>query len=50
MERVAIFVDAGYLFAQGSTCLTGSKKNRSDLKLNETAAIAELTAVAKSKI
>lgn len=49
ISRVAIFVDAGYLFAQGSTCLTGAGKKRTDLKLNETAAIAELTSVAKSR-
>lgn len=45
----AIFVDAGYLFAQGSTALTGSKKPRYTLKLNETAAVAELVAVANNK-
>ncbi len=28
MNRVAVFVDAGYLFAQGSTLLTGAKKPR----------------------
>jgi hypothetical protein len=33
---VAVFVDAGYLFAQGSTALTGSKKPRRDVNLNET--------------
>ncbi|MFN4283917.1 MAG: NYN domain-containing protein [Alphaproteobacteria bacterium] len=49
MGCVAIFVDAGYLFAQGSTALTSAKKPRADLKLNETAVIAELTAVAHSK-
>lgn len=49
MGRVAIFVDAGYLFAQGSIALTGTKRTRTDLKLNETAAIAELTAVGQAK-
>jgi uncharacterized LabA/DUF88 family protein len=49
MTCVAVFVDAGYLFAQGSTALTGSKKSRSELKLNETAVVAELTAVARTK-
>ncbi len=34
MKRVAVFVDAGYLFAQGSTALTGSKKPRTTLKLD----------------
>ena len=49
MVCVAVFVDAGYLFAQGSTALTGSKKPRADLKLNETAVVAELTSLANSK-
>jgi uncharacterized LabA/DUF88 family protein len=46
MTRVAVFVDAGYLFAQGSTALAGSKQKRSLLEINETAAVAELAAVA----
>lgn len=49
MTRIAVFVDAGYLFAQGSTALTGSKQPRSLLVINETAAIAELSAVAASR-
>ena len=49
MSRVAIFVDAGYLFAQGSACLTGEKRQRSQIKLNETAVLAELMAVATAK-
>jgi uncharacterized LabA/DUF88 family protein len=49
MHRTAIFVDAGYLFAQGSTALTSAKKPRSDLQLNGTAAIAELGAVVLAK-
>jgi hypothetical protein len=32
MAVVAVFVDAGYLFAQGSTVLTGSKKPRTDVR------------------
>ncbi len=46
MSSVAIFVDAGYLFAQGSAAISGSGKSRQLLKLNETAAIAELARVA----
>jgi uncharacterized LabA/DUF88 family protein len=49
MARIAIFVDAGYLFAQGSTALTGSKKRRTQLTLNETAAVAELISIAAEK-
>ena len=42
MDRVAIFVDAGYLFAAGSTALTGSKKSRQQLVLKKSATIAKL--------
>jgi uncharacterized LabA/DUF88 family protein len=49
MSRVAIFVDAGYLFAQGSVALVGQKQRRSDVKFNVTAAISELTATAQAK-
>jgi len=49
MTRVAVFVDAGYLFAQGSTALSGSKQSRHLLQINETAAVAELVAVAASR-
>jgi hypothetical protein len=49
MSVVAVFVDAGYLFAQGSTALSGSKKPRTDVKLNETAVMAELTSAAQVK-
>lgn len=48
MTRVAVFVDAGYLFAQGSTCLTGSTKSRKDLRLNESEALAALKHVAST--
>lgn len=49
MTRVAVFVDAGYLFAQGSTALAGSKQARSLLKINETAAVAELSGVVTAR-
>ena len=49
MSRAAIFVDAGYLFAQGSTALTGSKKKRTDTRLDKDAVVAELLAVAKEQ-
>ena len=49
MPSVAVFVDAGYLFAQGSAALTGAKKVRADLTLNETAVLAELRAIAMAK-
>lgn len=34
MDRVAVFVDAGYLFAQGSALLAGQKLPRSQVALN----------------
>jgi len=49
MTCVAVFVDAGYLFAQGATALTGSKKGRQELKLNETAVVSELSSIAVIK-
>lgn len=49
VKRAAVFVDAGYLFAQGSVALTGSKKARSLLELNERLAIAALKALVDQK-
>ncbi len=49
MACVAVFVDAGYLFAQGATSISGSNAPRSQLKLNATAAVAELKRVALEK-
>jgi uncharacterized LabA/DUF88 family protein len=43
MSRVAVFVDAGYLFAQGSLALTGATQHRSYVKIDVPHAIAELT-------
>jgi len=34
MDRVAVFVDAGYLYAGGSTSISGSSKKRSELNLD----------------
>jgi uncharacterized LabA/DUF88 family protein len=49
MSSVGVFVDAGYLFAQGSAALTGSQKPRTSLLLNETAVAAELSSLAHEK-
>jgi uncharacterized LabA/DUF88 family protein len=49
MKRTAICVDAGYLFAQGSTALTGSVKPRNTLAINAPAVLTELKAVATAK-
>lgn len=42
MDRVAVFVDAGYLFAQGALELFGEKLKRSDMVLDHAAASAKL--------
>jgi hypothetical protein len=49
MKRHAIFVDAGYVFAQGSVSLSGSKTPRSQLKLDANEIIAQLTTLALAK-
>jgi uncharacterized LabA/DUF88 family protein len=49
MKRHAIFVDAGYVFAQGSVSLSGSKTPRTQLKLDAPEIIAQLTALAQTK-
>lgn len=40
MDRAAIFVDAGYLFAQASTLFAGRKLKRSETRLDEVKALA----------
>lgn len=49
MDRVAVFVDAGYLFAQGSVVLTGAKRPRRDITLDAEAAVAAFRKLASSK-
>jgi uncharacterized LabA/DUF88 family protein len=46
LKRHAVFVDAGYLFAQGSVSLTGRKVDRSSLKLDQNEAISQLNELA----
>jgi uncharacterized LabA/DUF88 family protein len=46
MKRHAIFVDAGYVFAQGSVSLLGKNSNRSQLKLDETEFVTQLRSLA----
>lgn len=43
MDRVAVFVDAGYLFAQGSALLAGKKLPRSEVIFDHERAIEALT-------
>ncbi|WP_312939467.1 NYN domain-containing protein [Stutzerimonas balearica] len=42
MNRLGIFVDAGYLFAQGSAVISGATEKRVNLSLNEQAVITQL--------
>ena len=46
MDYVAVFVDAGYLFAEGSTLLSGRKLQRSEIRLNADGVARALTTVA----
>lgn len=46
MNRVAVFVDAGYVFAQGSVLLAGRKLPRGETSLDHVAAIASLATFA----
>lgn len=48
MLQTAVFVDAGYLYAQGSTLLAGSKQPRHLIRLNVPALLADLRAEAKA--
>ena len=47
MQRSAVFVDAGYLFAQGSTLLTGKHQGRETLSLDVARVIEVLKGVAQ---
>ncbi|EJW12466.1 putative protein y4oD [Rhodovulum sp. PH10] len=49
MKRVAVFVDAGYLFAQGSVALTGAGRPRASLALDGSAVVARLAETAGQK-
>jgi hypothetical protein len=46
MDRVAVFVDAGYFFAQGSALLNGQKTSRGDVSLDIDKLLAALEAFA----
>lgn len=46
MDRVAIFIDAGYFFAQGSIAFTGLKRQRGDLDVDFDKLLSELEAFA----
>ena len=48
MDRVAVFVDAGYLFAQGSVALCGEKLTRGEIVLDHGAVVAKLKVFAET--
>ena len=48
MDRVAVFVDAGYLYAQGSALLFGSRRPRPELDLDIDKALDCLEGLARS--
>lgn len=48
MFQIAVFVDAGYLFAQGSALLAGQKVRRSETRLNAPIVLAELATLTKA--
>lgn len=50
MARIAVFVDAGYLFAQGSTAIAGSKQVRTNTSLDAPAAINAIHAAIQEKL
>ena len=47
--RSAVFVDAGYLYAQGSAVLAGTKLRRTDVELNLSATTAKLMETSNAK-
>ncbi len=46
MSRNAVFVDAGYVYAQGGVSLTGSSLPRNQLQLNEAEIVNQLKSIA----
>jgi len=47
MDRVAVFVDAGYLFAQGSTALAGRKLQRGEMEFLPQEAVKTIATLAE---
>lgn len=47
MDRTAIFVDAGYLFASGSKLVTGDRQTRSQVHLDHEAVLSFLSELAQ---
>ena len=49
MDRVAVFVDAGYLFVEGARALSGRKLARSDVSLDPVGVVGYLARFARGK-
>lgn len=49
MDRVAVFVDAGYLFVEGARALSGRKVTRSDVLLDHAAAVGHVARFARGR-
>ena len=49
MDRVAIFVDAGYLYAASSVSISGSRQHRTDVVLDLEATVTKLKETAQAK-
>ena len=50
MRRIAIFVDAGYLYAQGSASIFGQKRERKALRIDPCAVVESLRNLADDKV
>jgi uncharacterized LabA/DUF88 family protein len=48
VKRVAIFIDAGYLYAQGSACIQGNKAKRENIRLDHGKFVGVLKTLAQS--
>lgn len=48
MDRVAVFVDAGYVFAAGSVLLAGEKLSRGSLHLDHAAILSKLELISRN--
>ena len=48
MLQIAVFVDAGYVYAQGSTLLKGQKLRRESIRLSEELVLKQLAATARA--
>ena len=48
MLQMAVFVDAGYLYAQGSALLAGSKQPRTKIRLNVSSLLADIVSLTRA--